>query len=149
MQFPRSSVGLNITSLNSHLSEIYSDTKYGILSMRTKRNPHCPYASGDTRKEELTKRLCSLVDNSQDSYKKVPSAKNAPTDQSSERPMGDKGKGQEHGQRVDFRLQIGDRQNWLNRLAGKQSLGIEQGTLHSCLLLTARCWLINRSFFSW
>ena len=59
----------------SHLSEIYSDTKYGFLSMRTKRKPHQPYASGDTRKEELTKRLCSLVDNSQDSCKKVPSKK--------------------------------------------------------------------------
>jgi hypothetical protein len=35
-----------ITSLNSHLSEIYSDTKYGFLSMRTKRNPHCPMAVG-------------------------------------------------------------------------------------------------------
>ncbi len=60
-----------------------------------KRKPHRPYASGDTRKEELTKRLCSLVDNSQDSCKKVPSAKNVPTDQSNERPMGVKGK--EHG----------------------------------------------------
>ena len=65
--------------------------------MRIKRNPHRPYASGNMRKEELTKRLCSLVDNSQDSCKKVPSAKNAPTEQSSERPMGAKGKGKEHG----------------------------------------------------
>jgi hypothetical protein len=79
------------------LSEIYSDTKYGFLSMRTKRKPHRPYASGDTRKEELTKRLCSLVDNSQDSCKKVPSAKNAPTEQSSERPVGAKGKGKSRG----------------------------------------------------
>ncbi|MHC5077115.1 MAG: hypothetical protein ACYTFM_11905, partial [Planctomycetota bacterium] len=46
--------------------------------MMTKRNPHRPYASGDTRKEELTKRLCSLVDNSQESCKKVPSAKIPP-----------------------------------------------------------------------
>jgi len=90
-------VKVQITSLNSHLSEIYSDTKYGFLSMRIKRNPHRPYASGNMRKEELTKRLCSLVDNSQDSCKKVPSAKNAPTEQSSERPMGAKGKGKEHG----------------------------------------------------
>jgi hypothetical protein len=65
--------------------------------MRIKRNPHRPYASGDTRKEELTKRLCSLVDNSQDSCKKVPSAKNAPTEQSSERPVGAKGKGKSMG----------------------------------------------------
>ena len=69
-----------VTSLNLHIFTIYSDTKYGFLSMRTKRNPHCSYASGDTRKEELTKRLCSLVDNSQDSRKKVPSAKKCPTD---------------------------------------------------------------------
>ena len=41
--------------------------------MRTRRNPHCPYASGDTKKEKLTKRLCSLVDNSLESCKKVPS----------------------------------------------------------------------------
>jgi hypothetical protein len=44
----------------------------------------------------LTKRLFSLVDNSQDSCKKVPSAKNALTDQSSERPTGVKVKGKEH-----------------------------------------------------
>ena len=62
----------------------------------TTKKPHRPYASGDMRKEELTKRLCSLVDNSQDSCKKVPSAKNAPTEQSSERPMGVTGKGKEH-----------------------------------------------------
>ena len=42
----------------------HSDTKYGFLSPKKKRNPHCPYASGDTSKEKLTKRLCSLVDNS-------------------------------------------------------------------------------------
>ena len=66
----------------------------------TTKKPHRPYASGDMRKEELTKRLCSLVDNSQDSCKKVPSAKNAPTEQSSERPVGAKGKGKEHGDKA-------------------------------------------------
>jgi hypothetical protein len=66
-----------ITSLNSHLSEIYPDTRYGFFSMRTKRKPHRPNAGGDKRKEELTKRLCSLVYNSQDSCKKVPSEKSS------------------------------------------------------------------------
>jgi hypothetical protein len=92
----RENAKLWITSLNSHLSKIYSDTKYGFLSMRTKRNPHRAYASGDKRKEELTKRLCSLVDNSQDSCKKVPSAKNRPTEQFIERPTGVKGKSMGH-----------------------------------------------------
>ena len=68
----------------------------------TTKKPHRPYASGDMRKEELTKRLCSLVDNSQDSCKKVPSAKNAPTEQSSERPMGVTGKGPRNGMRAFF-----------------------------------------------
>ena len=66
---------LKITALTKRLSKIYFDTQYDFLSMRTKRNPHCLYASGDTRKEESTKRLCSLVDNSQASCKKVPSEK--------------------------------------------------------------------------
>jgi hypothetical protein len=43
------------------------------------------------RKEELTKRLCSLVYNSQDSCKKVPSGKKAPTYQG--QPMGAEGRG--------------------------------------------------------
>ena len=66
---------MKITSLHSHVSKIYAETQYDFLSMRTKRNPHCPSISGETRKEELTKRLCSLVDNNQDSCKKVPFAK--------------------------------------------------------------------------
>jgi hypothetical protein len=42
------------------------------------------------RKEELTKRLCSLVYNSQDSCKKVPSGKKAPTYQG--QPLGAEGR---------------------------------------------------------
>jgi hypothetical protein len=77
------------------------------------------------RKEELTKRLYPLVYKSQDSCKKVPFGKKAPTDQG--QPMGAEGRGERASfdklrtggawgefQILDFRLQIGDRQNRLN-----------------------------------
>jgi hypothetical protein len=40
VQFPRISVGLNITSLNPHFAGIYFGTRYGLLSTWRKRSPY-------------------------------------------------------------------------------------------------------------